>query len=281
MLAHSSSAEHALLFATGICAVLIYGLGWLRRPKASTAPLAAWITAVVVAMLATTPTVEEWAHRSFTGHMVQHLALIVIVAPLAVLAQPILTLRHAPLVGHQPRPTSRSVSRWWRRYAAIAAPTIFLGVLLLTHLTDIYELALDNRLVHHIEHAAYLGSAVALWSAILAPGRRSAVTRVGAAFAVIAGSALLGAILISATEPLVPTYVEGLGPEEALNDQRHAASLMWAGGMGTTLPLLLTSVWVWAAAEQRITERTEELEDGRTRSAPRERSSVDPHVRNS
>lgn len=76
-------------------------------------------------------------------------------------------------------------------------------------------------------------------------------------FGVIGGSALLGVVLLSATTPLVPTYAIELGVEAALDDQRAAASLMWIGGLAITLPLLIVSVWRWAAAEKRIAERSE------------------------
>ena len=54
-------------------------------------------------------------------------------------------------------------------------------------------------------------------------------------------------ILLSATEPLVPTYEARLGAARALTDQRTAAALMWVGGMVTTVPLLVIAVWRWAA----------------------------------
>lgn len=261
MIAHTSPVEHALLVLVACGAFGVYGLAWIRRPGATRSRLAAWGAALVVTLAATAPTVEGWAERSFTGHMAQHLALIVVAAPLFVIAQPIRTLHHAPWFGRRPHAVERAVGRWWHRHGALLAPIVFLGVLYATHLTGIYELALDNRFVHDAEHAAYLLGAVALWSAIRAPGRRTVAGRVGTAMAVIAGTALLGVVLMSASEPLIPTYVEELGTERALDDQRLAASFMWAGGMGMTLPLLLTSVWVWASAEERIVARSEALAD--------------------
>jgi putative membrane protein len=261
MTAHTSPVEHLSLVAIACGALAVYGLGWLARRDASPLRLTAWAGAIVVTLAATTPLVEGWAERSFTGHMVQHLALIVLAAPLFVVAQPVRTFRCLPLLAHRIRPAERSVGRWWHRNGSMLAPLLFLTVLYITHLTQIYELALDNRLVHDLEHAAYLLSAVALWAAIQAPGQRTGAGRVGAAMAVIGGTALLGVVLVSATEPLVPSYVERLGSEQALDDQRLAASLMWAGGMGLTLPLLLTSVWMWASAEERVARRRESLLD--------------------
>ena len=89
-------------------------------------------------------------------------------------------------------------------------------------------------------------------------------------FGVIAGGALLGMILLSATAPLMPTYEARLGAEAALDDQRAAAAIMWVTGMLTTLPLLVLAVWRWAATEERIARRAEALADAATH-APRSR----------
>lgn len=256
MLAHASPVEHVAIVVVGIAAVTVYSWAWTRGPKPSVGRLASWTAAVVVLLLALSPTAEVWAARSFTGHMAQHLALLVAVAPLVVAARPVRTV--GPVLGiHDHRP-----GRWWRRRSVLLAPLLFLGVLYVTHLTDVYDWALQNRVVHDLEHVAYLASAVALWASVTAPRPRDGVARVGAAIGVIGGTALLGVVLLSADQPLVPTYLASLGAEEALEDQRRAASFMWAGGMGLTLPLLLVSVWVWASAEERIVRRREQLTGG-------------------
>jgi putative membrane protein len=78
---------------------------------------------------------------------------------------------------------------------------------------------------------------------------------------VIAGSAMLGLVLMAATEPLMPTYIARLGADGALDDQRSAAAIMWVSGMLTTLPLLVAAVWRWASTEQRVAQRAEALAD--------------------
>jgi putative membrane protein len=261
MLAHSSPVDHVLVVVLACGAVVVYGVAWLRRPGQPLGRLLAWVGAIVITVTATMPTVEGWADRTFTGHMAQHLAFIVLAAPLFVLAQPVLTMHYSPWLSHRPGTTERAVGRWWHRNGALLAPALFLGVLYLTHLTDVYEWALDNRFIHDAEHVAYLASAITLWAVIHMPSQRSPLPRLGVAMAVIAGTAMLGVVLMSASEPLIPTYVEQLGVDRALDDQRLAASFMWAGGMGLTLPLLLTSVWVWASAEQRMAARSEALAD--------------------
>ena len=262
ILAHNSPVEHGVLVAAGALAVGLYGWAWLRRPNASTWRLASWSTGIATVLIALIPAMERWAQRSFTGHMVQHLMIITIAAPLLVLSAPIETLRRLPWMPRRTTATERIVARWWRASAGLPAAVAFLGVLYLTHLTAIYNEALGNNVLHDVEHVAYLGSAVLLWAAITGRGRRAGPARMGVVFAVIGGSAILGMVLISASAPLVPTYEQRLGFAAALNDQRLAASLMWVAGMATTLPLLIFSVWNWAATEQRIALRAEALADG-------------------
>jgi cytochrome c oxidase assembly factor CtaG len=190
--------------------------------------------------------------------MVQHLLLIIAAPPLLVAARPISTLR--PLLP-PPAWVERASSRWWHRWGSLIAPVCFVLVLFGTHLTPVYDAALRSRLVLDGEHLAFLMAAVAIWAVVSAPVTSGALGRVLAAFAVIAGSAVLGIVLTSADRPLVDTYAERLGQAAALRDQRDAASLMWVGGMALGLPLIMTSVWRWAALEDRITRRREALQD--------------------
>jgi putative membrane protein len=66
---------------------------------------------------------------------------------------------------------------------------------------------------------------------------------------------------MAAREPLMPTYTARLGAGRALADQRAAASIMWVGGMISTLPLVVVAFWRWASTEDRIARRAEALSD--------------------
>ena len=259
MFAHASVVEHAVVLVGGFVAIGVYGLAWLRTGGPHWR-LASWCAGVAAVVIATSPPIEAIAVERFSGHMIQHLLFIVIAAPLLVLAAPVATvLRAWPHLVRSSR-TERRVAGWWHRYAPIVAPVAFVVTLFVTHLTGIYDLALDNRLVHDLEHIAYLGAAVALWAAVRGVGRAAAVTRVGSVFAVIAGTAMLGIVLLTASAPLVPTYAEQLGDAAAVDDQRVAASIMWVSGMAMTVPLLLLAVWRWATTEERIAVAAERLE---------------------
>ena len=125
---------------------------------------------------------EGVAERTFAGHMVQHLIVIILAAPLLVLARPVHTLL---LAGWLPTTAwGRRLGAWWHRAAPLLGPGLFVVVLFTTHLTSIYDDALSNRWLHEAEHAAYLLSAGAMWTAVLGVGRVGAVARVGSVFGV-------------------------------------------------------------------------------------------------
>lgn len=258
MLAHTG-VDHAAMGLLAAVAVAMYGAMWLRQPAPSTKRLVAWIGGVAIVLGASSPWVETRAEESFSGHMLQHLAVIVAAAPLLVLAEPLRTATRAGVV-----PTTaagRRLGAFWRRRAPVVGPLAFIVVLFTTHLTAIYDRALNDRWLHELEHGGYLLGAVATWAAVLGVGRAGAVARVGAAFGVAAAGAVLGMVLLTAPDPLIPTYEARLGTADALTDQHNAAAMMWIGGMGTTVPLLLLAVWRWASAEERITRQAEAITD--------------------
>ena len=184
----------------------VYGAAWLAQPRPVLWRLAAWMGGVACVLVASLPFMEALAEESFTGHMVQHLLVIVVGAPLLVLARPVHTLGLAGWLptGSRLGPTGRRWAAWWHRWSTVVGPLFFVGVLFVTHLTAIYDVALDDRLVHELEHVAYLLGATLTWSAVLGVGRTGAPARIGAVFAVAVGGALLGMVLLSAPSAADP-----------------------------------------------------------------------------
>jgi len=263
VLAHSG-VDHVAFSALAAVAVGAYGLASMRAPGWRSRRTWCFAVGVMVVLVASLPVFETLAQRSFTGHMVQHLLVIVIAAPLLVAGQPTRLWRAVRPPGRHSRP-ARRLGAAWRQYGVVVAPFGFVVVLYVTHLTSIYDEALHDRWLHETEHAAYLLSAMGLWAVVLGAGRRAAGARVAAGFVVTAGGALLGVILLSASEPLMPTYAARLGPADALSDQRTAAALMWTAGMLTTLPMIVVALWRWAAREDRLVRQAEAMLDATSR----------------
>jgi putative membrane protein len=257
MILGHTGVDHVGIAVVAVVAITVYGVAWLRQPHPVGWRLWVWTAGVSAIVLASSPWLESAAERSFTGHMVQHLLVIAVAAPLVVVARPAHTMTRA---GWLPTTAGgRRLGAAWRRAAPLVGPLVFVAVLFVTHLTSVYDHALRDRSVHEFEHVAYLLGAVLAWAAVLGGHRAGSVARVGAVFGIGVGGAVLGMALMSAREPLIPTYEARLGAAEALSDQRAAAALMWVTGMATTLPLLVIAVWRWASTEERITRRAEAL----------------------
>lgn len=174
----------------------------------------------------------------FAAHMVQHLVLIVVAAPLLVLGAPLL-----PALWAFPAGARRTMGRWWKRSRALRAvahaagePMVVWGAhvaaLWLWHLPLPYQAALESDVVHALEHASFLGTAVLFWWVVLHPvGRRRLGWGAAVLYVTAAGmqSAALGAILAFARTPWYPVQETaalawGLTP---LEDQQLAGMIMW------------------------------------------------------
>jgi putative membrane protein len=256
MILGHAGVDHVAFGVAAAAAIAGYGAAWIHQPRRTAWRLLAWTTGIASIGLATAPPTESLAESRFTGHMVQHLLLIAVAAPLLVTARPV---RAVTAAGWIPTTAAgRRLGATWRRGAPVLGPLALVAVLFVTHLTSVYDRALHERWVHEVEHAAYLLSAMLAWAAVAGGRRSSAVARIAAVFGIGVSGAVLGIALLSAGAPLVPTYEARLGPA-ALSDQRSAAALMWVTGFVTTLPLLVIAVWRWASAEERITRHAEAL----------------------
>ena len=97
-------------------AVAVYGLAWTRHAGADGWRLWSWAGGIALLVLASSPWIERIAEESFTGHMVQHLIVIALAAPLLVLAQPVRTVAGLdPADGRRPatrRALAARSARW-------------------------------------------------------------------------------------------------------------------------------------------------------------------------
>ena len=198
---------------------ILFGLGLLSVAIALVSPLDALSSALA------------------SAHMVQHLMLTVVAAPLLAASAPVtFLLRGLPMPVRQSArrmrrsPLARSASLLGRNAAVMAA--VHTVVVWFWHVGSAYDAAVDSEAIHAIEHATLLATALALWSAILHIGG-TIKTAGGAGILVLFGlsmqSAILGALLTFAPRPWYSSYTQttaawGLTP---LADQQIAGVIMW------------------------------------------------------
>jgi len=251
------------------------GLLWLvaaRRVRAARGPAAvSWgrsalflggLGAVAVALASP---VDAGAATWFSVHMVQHLLLALVAAPLLVLARP-LTLA---LQASTPATRRRLVLLLHRQpLALLSSPLVawcgFALVMWATHFSPLYEAALANPGLHALEHLAYLGSALLFWSAVAAvdpsPARLSPPARILYLFLAMPQMTFLGLAIYGARHVLYPAY--GSGPA-ALADQRLAGALMGGGGVLVVVPAVGVLLLDWWVREERAAARADARLDRR------------------
>jgi putative membrane protein len=191
------------------------------------------------------------ADRRLSVHMVEHMIMWVVVAPLLAAGAP-LRLAFFAL----PRPKRRALARWLhaRPVSAVTGPggslSLFTKVILINHIPTVYGLGLRNDYVHEAEHGLYLVTALLVWAPLLGadpfPRRPGPRGRLASMVAGMLPMALIGLWLGTAPAPVYGHYLHTLGPA-ALSDQRAAAMIMWAG----CLPAFVVPVLGRARALQR------------------------------
>jgi putative membrane protein len=239
------------LWALGLAATWAYALG-RRRLRAEGKAGPGWRAAMFYAGLGVTffaleSPVDALADRLLSVHMIQHMLLLVVAAPLFAASTPWPELRRAMPPGGR---------AWFERVGRAAdgtgalgriadvvchpatAVVLFVGTLWVWHLPSLYDLAVRDQFVHEQEHLLYLATGVLYWShalgtswlaARMPPAQRIVFLAVG-----MFSSWILSVVLIVAEGPIYPAYVgvvssvSGLTP---MADQHLAAGLMWAAGM--------------------------------------------------
>src|SRR5450759_4671910 len=162
--------EPAVLVGVAIAAML-YAVGGVVPRKRHTGSLVRWREVafwlgLLTILLALQSPIEMLARQLFWMHMVQHLLLTVVAAPLLAIASPWTRLwRALPLAWRRsvakPVFLHPSLASLRSAYHQVSRPgviwTLAAANLWLWHLPALYDLTLRNHFVHHLEHGLFLG----------------------------------------------------------------------------------------------------------------------------
>jgi putative copper resistance protein D len=236
-------------------------------PRWRTAAFLAGLAAIAVALLSP---VERYETALLSVHMVQHMLLQLIAAPLLLLAAPVTLLL---------RTSSPAVRGWLLgvlhsravRVAThpIVAWTAFVVVNWGWQFSPLYDLALESVLVHYVQHAVYLGVALLFWWPIVAvdpaPRKLAFPGRVAYIALSIPQSSFLGITLMNVQPSLYSHYatqIRDWGPSFA-DDLKLAGTMMWEMGAMVFAVALLLVLGAWMRSEERKTRRREARADER------------------
>jgi cytochrome c oxidase assembly factor CtaG len=115
-------------------------------------------------------------------------------------------------------------------------------VVLVSHIPAVYDLTLEDDLVHVAEHAAYLLTAILVWAPLIRadplPHKLSVGGRCWCIVACMVPMAAISVWLLAAGAPVYAPYEAALGTTSALHDQRLAGLIMLAA----TIPALAVAL---------------------------------------
>ena len=235
-------------------------------PRRRTAAFLAGMVALAFALLSG---IGRYDTALFSVHMVQHVLLMLVAAPLLALAAPItLMLRLAS------PPTRR---RWLLpvlhsrllRFMAhpVTAWVTFAAMMWAVHFSPMFNASLEDPIVHDIEHALFLAGALLFWWPAVAldpaPWRMSHPVRIGYLFTQMTQNTFLAVVILNASAALYPHYETLARPWRivAVDDQRLAAGIMWIAGDAIFLTAILAVVAGWMRAESRNEARADRRAD--------------------
>lgn len=234
-------AEVALALVLGVGAGA-YALGVRRlwanaraAPLVGLGPVVAFAASLAVLLVASSSPVDDAAARDLPIHMIQHLLLLAVVAPLLAMSEPVTCVLYALPDGLRRRVhpgvrrvvRSQTSRRGWLVWMVVAY-CLSAATLVVWHVPALYDAAVREPLVHALEHASFVATATLFWWMALGATRRS---RRGfgvlAVFAATLPATALGIAMTLSTTPWYATYGRGAA---AVRDQQVAGALMWGLG---------------------------------------------------
>jgi len=230
---------------------------------------AAFLLAMAALAAALMSGIERYDTTLFSDHMVQHILLVLVAAPLLALSAPITLML---------RLSSPATRRRWilpllhsRALRILTHPVIawiaLASVMWVSHLSDLFNAALEDPVIHDFEHTLFLVSALLFWwpavGADPAPWRMGHPARIGYVFLQMTQNTFLAVAIIGASGVLYRHYATlgqpyGIDP---LADQKLAAGIMWIAGDLIFLVAIMALVAGWMRAEDRAQPRADRQAD--------------------
>ncbi|HEY7281327.1 MAG TPA: cytochrome c oxidase assembly protein [Actinomycetota bacterium] len=219
------------------------------------------LAAIAVALLSP---VDAYAGWLLSVHMVQHVLLTMVAAPLIVLGAPVsLALAASPAGGR------RVLHRFLhgRVLRVVGAPLVgwiaFVAAMWIWHLPSLYDTALEHEGVHAVEHLIFLVTALLFWWPLVGldpnPHRPSHPGRLLLLFLSMPAMAILGLSISTASHVLYAPYATataaiGVSP---ISDQHLGGAIMWEGSLLLMMPALVLVLLDWMQRDERAAERAD------------------------
>lgn len=205
-----------------------------------------FLVALFMALVGDSAPVDILSGRLFWVHMIQHLLLLVVIAPLLVAAAPLQPLWLGfpggvrRFVGALAAPKARRAFYrvgHWVRQPALSCGLLIAGIWM-WHWPALYDLALTNEAIHDwCEHLTFLAVSILFWTQLIPSPplrlRLGYLGQIGIIGVAILQNVALAALLGFAPAPLYAPYAHLAtvsGSFSAIQDQQLGAGIMWTFG---------------------------------------------------
>jgi cytochrome c oxidase assembly factor CtaG len=216
---HSHASLSLPLTLALVLVALAYLCGWLRYRTARPDSFPVWrvvafLGGVFTVWVAVGSPLVALDHQLLTFHMVKHLLLMTVAAPLILMGTP----------GRRARWSGRSLSLFW-----LAGTATVIG----WHIPAAFQLALGSHGWHAVENSTFMVAGLLFWWPVVQPWPGNATYQGWAApvylFLATMPCDILSAFLVFCGRVVYPAYLCSPGHFHlsALEDQELAGALMW------------------------------------------------------
>ncbi|MHB1208110.1 MAG: cytochrome c oxidase assembly protein [Acidimicrobiales bacterium] len=239
----------------------LYAVAMHRTPTWPRSRAAWFFLGLVVTFLATESVIGVYDMEYFSVHMVQHLLLIMVAAPLFALAAPLDLAYDAGNDQLRRILDSRPLGLVTHPLFAFAAYFVFIP---LTHLTGLFNLMMEHEWVHHGEQIGFVVIGYLFFR--VAFGRERGTTihrglRLVYVMAAVPVDTFTGLALVMSSHNPFPGYVAMAPPgstsRSILANIQLGGAIMWIGGDALMLLACIPIAVAWVKWE---TVRTKELD---------------------
>jgi cytochrome c oxidase assembly factor CtaG len=200
---------------------------------------ALFVLGMIVVLAAVLSPLDVESAEHFPAHMIQHMILVLVAGPL--------------LAGSRMADPRLRVLR-----SILVVGALHAFALWVWHLPALYDAAMENTLLHMLEHVVFLITAVLFWNVVF-DVQVDRLKRVALVFGTMLQSGALGVVIAFAAEPLYRWHIEHtpsgpLGTSAVLSEQQAAGAIMWIPPgvvyIAVMLGLLAKALSAFEAAEQ-------------------------------
>jgi cytochrome c oxidase assembly factor CtaG len=236
--------------------------GSTRRARARSAWFYAGLATILIALVGP---IDTNASKLFWVHMVQHVLLLTVAAPMIALGAPWMSIwRPLPLGFRRRAAGTVAKARWAAPLRAVGralgrpkgAWLAFNVNLVAWHIPAVYDLTLRHLAVHALEHTTFLLLGVLLWCQVIEspPLRVRLRSDLGVYYMLSTGAVswLLSLVLAFAPTALYPAYAhiaDRPGGISALADQQLAGGVMLGPGSVSITLFVFIGLYRWLGAD--------------------------------